>query len=87
MLRRTDRGCIFGVALLGPREGALLVSVDCDGVLFVFDEGTRAQLVRRCLERRWRVYASLGLLVEALLAGLCFGVTPRLLQDIPGVPL
>lgn len=81
------RGCIFGVALFDFEAGCYLVSVSCDGELMVFDVGTRRELVRRCLERGWRVYASLGLLVEALEAGLCFGVSPRLLRDIQGVPL
>lgn len=81
------RGCVFGVALLGPRELARLVSVDADGVLWVFDEGTRPQLVRRCLERRWLVHASLGRLLLGLERGLCFGVTPLLVARIPAVEL
>ena len=78
------RGCIFGVALLGPRDAALLVSVDAEGVLWVFGEDTRARLVSLCLARPWRVYASLSQLVQALQAGLCFGVTPPLLARTPG---
>lgn len=77
------RGCIFGVALHGPREAALLVSVDADGVLWCFGEGTRARLVSDCLSRPWRVYASVGHLVYALHAGLCFGVTAGLVARTP----
>lgn len=77
------RGCIFGVALHGPRELAELVSVDADGVLWCFGDDSRPRLVSACLARPWRVYASVGLLVEALDVGLCFGVTPELLRRIP----
>lgn len=81
------RGCIFGVALHGPRELALLLSVDADGVLWSLGEDSRARLVSACLSRPWRVYASVGHLVEALRAGLCFGVTPVLLARTPGRPV
>lgn len=77
------RGLIFGVALLGPRGAASLVSVDADGVIWCFGEGTRPRLVADCLNRGWLVHASLGRLVYALEAGLCFGVTPTLLARIP----
>lgn len=77
------RGCIFGVALQGPRESALLLSVDADGVLWCFGEDSRPRLVSACLSRPWRVYASVGQLVYALNAGLCFGVTPQLLTRVP----
>lgn len=78
------RGCMFGVALHGPRDAALLLSVDADGVLWCFGEDTRPRLVSACLSRPWRVYASVGQLVYALNAGLCFGVTPSLLSRLPG---
>lgn len=81
------RGCIFGVALLDAEGVAYLVSVGCDGELLVFDVGSRLQLVRRCLERQWRVYGRLGLLVEALHRGLCFGASPLLVSRIHCVPL
>lgn len=81
------RGCIFGVALHGPRDAALLLSVDGDGVLWCFGEDSRPRLVAACLSRPWRVYASVGQLVYALNAGLCFGVTPQLLTRIPARPL
>lgn len=80
------RGCIFGVALHGPRDAAVLLSVDADGVLWCFGEGTRARLVADCLSRSWRVYASVGQLVRALDAGLCFGVTRLFVLRVPGVP-
>ena len=82
----TDRGCVFGVALVGPAAPCDLVSVDVDGVLWLLDRGSRAQLVRRCLDRQWRVYASLGQLVDALHRGLCFGLSPRMLRDVSAVP-
>lgn len=82
MRRDTDRGCIFGVALHGPAELALLVSVDADGVLWCFGEDTRKRLVADCLSRPWRVYASIGHLVYALQLCLCFGVSPQLLARV-----
>lgn len=78
------RGCIFGVALVGPRDLAQLVGVDLDGALWSFGEDTRPRLVSACLSRPWRVYASVGRLVYALNAGLCFGVSPLLLARTPG---
>lgn len=81
------RGCIFGVALLDADGTCYLVAPSCDGVLMVFDVGIRRQLVRRCLDRGWRVYASLGQLVFALHAGLCFGASDLLISEIHCVAL
>lgn len=81
------RGAVFGVALLNAGGVSYLVSVSCDGELLVFDTGSRAQLVRRCLERGWRVYGRLGRLVEALHAGLCFGASLLLTSRIHCVSL
>lgn len=81
------RGAVFGVALLGVDGVVYVVSVSCDGELLVFDTGSRAQLVRRCLERGWRVYGRLGRLVEALHGGLCFGASPLLTSRIHCVSL
>jgi len=69
------RGCVFGVGLLDADYSVYLVSLSCEGELYVFDTGNRAQLVRRCLERGWRVYATLALLCQGLERGLCFGAS------------
>lgn len=81
------RGCVFGVALLDAEGTCYLVSIGCDGELLVFDVGNRKQLVRRCLERGWRVYATLGQLEQALERGLCFGASALLMSHIHCVPL
>lgn len=80
------RGCIFGVALVGPRELAQLVSVDVDGSLWSFGEDSRARLVRLCLDRGWLVCPNLRTLVYSLRGGLCFGVTPHHLARVPARP-
>lgn len=81
------RGAVFGVALLDAEGAAYLVSLSVDGELLVFDVGSRAQLVRRCLERGWLVHGRLGRLVEALERGLCFGASPSLVATIHCVAL
>lgn len=80
------RGCILGVALVGPRELAQLVSVDADGALWCFAEDSRPRLVRTCLDRGWLVCADLRTLVYSLRAGLCFGLTPQHLARVPALP-
>ena len=87
MATLTDRGLIFGVALLGGTDSAYLVSLSCEGELFVVESGSRRQLVRRALDYGWRVYASVGCLVDALHRGLCFGAVERLRARLPSVPL
>lgn len=77
------RGCIFGVALVGPRDLAQLVGVDVDGALWSFAEDSRPRLVRLCLERGWLVCPDLATLCYSLRVGLCFGVTPHHLARVP----
>ena len=74
----------IGVALVGDDDAARLVSLDVDGVLWVLAWGSRRDLVKVSLSRGFRVYASLGQLVEALHRGLAVGLV---LELLPGVAL
>ena len=70
----TGNGVSIGVALHGGREAAVLLAIDCAGVLWAVCEGTRRDLVRWCLGCRLYVYPRLSDLVGAVLRCECCGL-------------
>lgn len=84
--RRSIDGPPIGVALIGPDDAARLVSVDVGGALWVLSWGSRRDLVKVALSRGFRVYASLGQLVEALHAGLAVGLVLEALRGVALFP-
>ena len=82
---RIPSGVRVGAALYGLTESSGLLMCDADGVLWLVARGTRAALVRWCLERGFYVYPSLDELSIALrkrrVVGLLVDSAPRL-----GVP-